>query len=75
MTTLAVKIIKQEHILDQKYKTIDSSDNFYVANLIKAALMINHDPKVGLTFFSNGPTPASFLFIFVLFNNNFTEKL
>ena len=26
-------------------------------------------------FFLNGPTPASFLFIFVLFNNNFTEKL
>ena len=25
--------------------------------------------------FLNGPTPASFLFIFVLFNNNFTEKL
>ena len=26
-------------------------------------------------FLKNGPTPASFLFIFVLFNNNFTEKL
>ena len=31
--------------------------------------------SVSCFFFKNGPTPASFLFIFVLFNNNFTEKL
>ena len=26
-------------------------------------------------FLKNGPTPASFLFIFVLFNNNFYRKI
>ena len=41
----------------------------------EAYVYVPTQPYLVISFFKNWPTLASFLFIFVLFNNNFTEKL